>query len=63
MQTLISVIIAFTMGNFIAQYFHDVPDYMLATERSFFQFIALSWYYIVMRIEGRINDVHETHQG
>ena len=33
--------VAFISSNYMYQYFSDVPDYLVATERSYFQAVAM----------------------
>jgi hypothetical protein len=54
MGRLSSVIIGFTLGNFVIQYFYPTPDYGVAMDRTVFQIIAVGWYHFLLKFEGEI---------
>ena len=50
MGTLLGVIIGLVMANFMYQWwFVEVANYMVAAERSWFQTLAVIWYYVYVK--------------
>jgi len=48
--------IGFLSGNYLYQYMQDVPDYMLATERTWFQAFAMLFTVLYLKLKGWDND-------
>jgi len=53
MINIISGCVSFLCGNFIYQFFTQIPNYQIACERSYFQLVAMG--IVIWLLRGKIN--------
>lgn len=51
MESLIIGCLTFVLGNFVYQAFMVVPDYSIAFERAWFQFVIVAYVLVLVKIK------------